>query len=312
MSQSTAKARAAPVTAVIVTYQSAHTIGRTLAAARRSYDEGLLDLVIVDNASGDATPQILRRESPWARIVLSERNNGFGRGCNIGFEHVTSPYTLFLNPDAVIEPDAIRKLVAFMEANPGAGIAGPAILCGDDGRDAVLQHCAPRPTPWTVVRDSIPLLRRQSGRMNIVPGSAPMRTGWVSGAVYMIRSALMRRLEGFDPRFFLYWEEIDLCERAANAGYETWAVGQAVASHIVGASSRSDGGRLGRTIAKHYFQSRYYYLVKHHGRLAATAAEVGEFALLGLESLLDGLRGRGLYRLRPRLKAMLLSMPDER
>lgn len=304
------RAAAKPVTAVIVTYQSARTIGRTLAAARRCYDEGLLDTVIVDNDSNDATREILKRESDWARIVLADRNYGFGRGCNIGFAHARSPYTIFLNPDAVIEADAICTLVAFMEDHPEVGITGPAILCGDDERNPVLQHTSPRPTPWTVVRDSIPFLRRRSRYVSIVPGSAPMRTGWVSGAVYLIRSELMRRLDGFDPRFFLYWEEIDFCERAAKAGSQTWAVGTAVARHVVGASSRGETTRVGSTIAKHYFQSRYYYMVKHHGWVAATTAEVVEFVLLGLESMLDALRGRGLYRLRPRLEAALLSMPQ--
>lgn len=300
-----------PVTAVIVTYRSAHTIGRTLAAVRRSYDEGLLDVVIVDNASSDATPQILRRERHWARIVFSGANNGFGRGCNIGFAYVRSPYTLFLNPDAVIEPDALRKLLVFMQTNPWVGIAGPAILCGDDERHPVLQHTGPCPTPWSVVRDAAPFLRRRSSAVGIVPGAAPMGTGWVCGAVLMIRSALMRRLEGFDPRFFLYWEEIDLCKRAAQAGFETWAVGKAVAGHIIGASSRG-APRLNSAVAKHYYQSRYYYMKKHHGRLAAIAAELGEFVLLSLESAADALRGRGLERLRPRLQAALLSLPDER
>jgi hypothetical protein len=65
-------------------------------------------------------------------------------------------------------------------------------------------------------------------------------------------------------------------------------------------------------VARHYYQSRYYYMAKHHGWLAATAAELAEFLLLGMESALDALRGRGLQRLRPRLQAAILSLPDER
>jgi hypothetical protein len=138
-----------------------------------------------------------------------------------------------------------------------------------------------------------------------------MRTGWVCGAILMIRTDLMRRLGGFDPRFFLYWEEVDLCRRAEYAGYENWVLGNALARHVVGASS-GNVPRFGTAVAKHYYQSRYYYMAKHHGWLAATAAELGEFVLLGIESALDALRGRGLERLRPRLQAALLSLPDER
>src|SRR2546426_12747088 len=78
---------ARPVTAVIVTYQSARTIGRTLAAARRGYDDNLLDTIIVDNDSTDGTRGIIAREADWGRVILADKNNGFGRGCNIGFAH---------------------------------------------------------------------------------------------------------------------------------------------------------------------------------------------------------------------------------
>jgi N-acetylglucosaminyl-diphospho-decaprenol L-rhamnosyltransferase len=211
-----------PVTAIIVTYQSARTLGRALAGARRCHDAGLLDLVVVDNASRDATREILAREAGWARVVLESANHGFGRGCNIGFGHVKSAYTLLLNPDAVIEPPALRTMLEFMDERPDAGIVGPATLCGSDEQ---LQPTGPYPTPWSTVREALPLLRRRSSAVAIVPGAAPLRTGWVCGAVLMIRSALMRELRGFDPRFFLYWEEIDLCRRAEQAGYENWVLG---------------------------------------------------------------------------------------
>ena len=303
-------ASAKPVTAVIVTYQSARTIASTLAAARRCYDEQVLDAVIVDNNSTDATREIIGREAAWARLVFSDRNKGFGRGCNIGFAHVTSPYTIFINPDALVEPEAIRTMLRFMEQHPGAGIVGPAMHCGEYDGETVLQHTGDRATPWTILRSSLPFLRGRSNSWQIVPGSAATRTGWVAGAVLMIRTDLMRRLHGFDPRFFLYWEETDLCKRAEDMGFETWALGTAVARHVVGASSPLDDTYFGSAIAKHYLQSRYYYMVKHHGRLAATIAEIGEFVLLGMRSLVDVARGRGLRQLRPRLQASLLSMPE--
>jgi N-acetylglucosaminyl-diphospho-decaprenol L-rhamnosyltransferase len=302
-------------TAVIVTYQSARTIGRTLAAARRCRDAQLLDTVVVDNRSSDATREILEREAAWARVVLADGNHGFGRGCNLGFAQVATPYTLFLNPDAVIEPPALAAMLHFMERTPGAGIVGPAIVCGDEQVSA-LQHTGPCPTPWTMLRDATPFLRRRSALVAIVPGSPPMRTGWINGAALMIRTALMRELGGFDPRFFLYWEETDLCKRVLDRGFEIWALGAALAHHVVGESSRSAPRRMGRVLARHYFESRYYYMAKHYGCALATLAELAEFALQAIDSLADAARGRSSGRLRPRLQAPLLSMParfsDER
>lgn len=303
-------APARPVTAVIVTYQSERTIGQALEAARRCYDAQLLDLVIVDNNSTDTTREIIEREARWARRVLRGRNNGFGRGCNIGFKGVTSPYTIFINPDAVVEPEAIGTMLQFMEQYLKIGIVGPAIIEAENGGNTELQDTGQRPTPWTILRHAMPFLGGSSISWAIVPGSAPARTGWVCGAVFMIRTELLKRLNGFDPRFFLYWEETDVCKRAEEAGFETWTVGTALAHHVGGASSSPDDTRIGGCIAKHYFQSRYYYMVKHHGMLAATVAELGEFVLLAMRSVVDVARGRGLYRLQPRLQAPLLSQPE--
>jgi N-acetylglucosaminyl-diphospho-decaprenol L-rhamnosyltransferase len=302
---------AKPVTAVIVSYQSAQTIGRTLAAARRCYDAQLLDTIVVDNRSTDTTCEIVAREAPWARLVRTMQNSGFGRGCNLGFAQVTTPYTLFINPDAVVEPAAIRTMLQFMEENPRAGIVGPAIVEGADEGRSELQVTGPRPTPWMILRSAMPLLKRRSISWPIVPGSAPVRTGWVCGAVFMIRTDLMHRLGGFDPRFFLYWEEMDLCQRTEVAGFQTWALGSALAHHVGGASSSPDATRIFGCIPRHYYQSRYYYMIKHHGRLAATIAEVGEFMLLGLGTLVDVVRGCGLARIRPRMQVPLLSQPEQ-
>ena len=301
---------AKPATAVIVTYQSARTIGRTLVAMRRCHEANLLDVVIVDNNSADATREIIKGQSDWARIVFEAQNHGFGRACNIGFTQVATPYTIFINPDAVVEPDAIRTMLQFMEQRPRAGIVGPAIVEGEINKTGELQVTGERPTPAKILRAALPFGKYHTISRPIVPGSAPFRTGWVCGAVFMIRTELMRQLNGFDPRFFLYWEETDLCKRAEDAGFETWALGTAIASHVGGASSSPDDTRINGCIARHYFQSRYYYMVKHHGRLMATTAEIAEFLLLGIRSLFDCARGRGLYRLRPRLQAPLLSLPE--
>lgn len=300
-----------PITAIVVTYQSAQTINPMLNAARRCYEENLLDVIIVDNNSTDATPELLKCEENWVNLVLTKKNNGYGRSNNIGFTMVTSPYTIFINPDAVVEPQAIRTMMQFMEQHPKVGIVGPALVEGDAISGIELQVTGLRPTPLTILRRELPFLSSQSISWPIMPGTEPFRTGWVCGAVFMIRTDLMKRLNGFDPRFFLYWEEIDLCKRADEIGFETWALGSALAHHIGGASSILDNTRIGGCISKHYFQSRYYYMVKHHGWLKATIAEVGEAILLILRSILDVSQGRGLHRLRPRLQASLLSMPEE-
>ena len=301
-----------PVTAVVVTYQSTGTIESALAALHRGHEAGLIDCIIVDNGSNDGTIEVLERARTWATVVLTGCNNGFGRGCNIGFELARSPYVIFVNPDAVVEPAAVQTLLKFLDDHPEAGIAGPAIVEGEGRGATELQVTGMRLTPTIQVRAALPFLPHPRLSHPIEPGSPSTPTGWVCGAVLMIRTPLMRELGGFDPRFFLYWEETDLCKRAEDAGAGTWAVGAAVAHHVGGASSAADDTRVAGCIAKHYYQSRYYYMVKHHGVLQASSAELVEYGLLCLRTLGDLIRGRGARRIRPRLQAAMWTLPEHR
>jgi hypothetical protein len=283
-----------------------------LVEARRCHDQGLLDLVIVDNNSTDGTRQVIEREASWAQHCFTGVNNGFGRGSNIGLAHVRTPYTILINPDAILTPEALRTMLGFMESHPRAGIIGPAIVQGKINEPLGLQETGPRQTPWLILRNALPFQKFFPPlSWPIVPGTAPVRTEWVCGAVLMIRTDLMRRLGGFDPRFFLYWEETDLCRRAEDLGFETWAVGSASARHIGGASSAADDRKIDDCVAAHFYRSRYYYMVKNHGVIAAFTAELGEFVLLGLNTVIDVLSGRGARRIRPRLQAPLFSKPAE-
>jgi GT2 family glycosyltransferase len=109
----------------------------------------------------------------------------------------------------------------------------------------------------------------------------------------LLRREVFQRLGGFDPRFFLYFEETDLLRRMRDAGFEVWAVSPALALHAGHSSaSKTTVPMVNGCIAEHYFRSRFYYLRKHHGLAAATAAELGELALLSLGHLWRRVQGR--------------------
>ncbi len=296
------------VTIIIITYNSRAIVGGALEAAIRSRQRGLAEIIVVDNASADGTADYVRSEFPAATPIESGGNLGYGRGCNIGLRHATTPYVLFQNPDSVLEPDELEKLVRFLDERPAAALVAPAIVEG--GGD--LQNAGRLPTPINVLAIAAGWRIWGDRRRPIKPGEEPFQTDWLGGALLMGRRELLLQVGGFDPRFFLYFEETDLCKRVGGHGHQLWAVGQAVARHQVHASARSTGKLLvGGCIAEHYYKSRFYYLVKHHGWLPAMAAETGEWALLALRRVWYALCRRSSNDLSARFRSPFLTLPPE-
>jgi GT2 family glycosyltransferase len=293
------------VTAVVVTYRSERTIGRTLDSLRRSWERGFLDCVVVDNVSRDRTLEIVRRDHPWARVVETGANVGYGRGCNAGLAVVATPYVLFMNADACIEPEAVETLVGLLESRPEAGMVAPAIVeAGNHQAAGVLT------SPWTIVATAAGLPLASLRRREIVPGGPPFRTDWLCGALLATRTALVRDMGGFDDRIFLYFEETDLCRRMLLRGLDLWADGRAVAHHDGGASAVQARRAIhAGCISEHYFRSRYHYLVKHWGRAVAMGTETAEVTLLSLRWAWKRLRAQSAADVVARLRRPIMRLP---
>jgi N-acetylglucosaminyl-diphospho-decaprenol L-rhamnosyltransferase len=292
-----------PVTVVTVTYNSQSTIGPWLDALEPAVRAGVCECVVIDNNSTDSTPAVLRERGSWARVWLTGQNVGFGRGCNMGLGLSRTRYTLFLNPDGHIGPEGLRAMADFMDAHPSAAICTPAIVEPDDG----LQFVGSRTTPALLLREAF---AGATPRRRVRPGEAPFRTDWVCGAAMFVRTEAVRALGGFDPRFFLYFEETDLCKRAEEAGHEIWAVGQAVAHHTNAVSAKTSKRRMYTDcIAEFYFQSRFYFLVKHWGWPTAAATEVLECAAMAVRCGVMVLRGKDPGGFPTRWASPMLSQP---
>lgn len=272
----------ASVTAVIVTYQSRRTIGAALDTLREAHDAGFADCVVVDNVSDDGTADFVAQTYPWVRLIRSPSNIGFGRGCNLGVASVSTPYVLLLNPDAAMKFDSIGLMHEFFEHHPGCSMVAPAII----ESDLSLQDAGLMLTPATLLRSVFRMGNPFPDRRSIVPGGEPFRTTWICGAVMLMRTTQYRSLGGFDPRFFLYFEETDLCRRFIQNGGEIWTVGQAIAHHIGGASARSEEESMeSNCIAEHFYRSRFYFLAKHYGRLTAVFLETLDAVSHGIRRL---------------------------
>jgi N-acetylglucosaminyl-diphospho-decaprenol L-rhamnosyltransferase len=295
------------VTVIIVTYQSRKTIGYTLDTLKKAYDNRFASVVVIDNASMDGTADIIEENYPWVILVRNKGNIGFGKGCNSGFKHVITPYMMFLNPDAVIDKKSLKTLIDFMEQSPNAGMCGP-ILKDSSGERRFTNIL---PTPWNIIFKPVFSRWISRGKRHILLGDETAKTEWLFGACMLLRKEVFKNIGGFDPRFFLYFEETDLSLRIRQSGWEIWIVGGAICEHVNAASAKeTEAHMIGDTISEHYFKSRLYYLVKHFGWFWAISAEVGEIMFMSFRAVLDLARGRLYKELYYRLHAPILKLPS--
>ena len=273
---------------VVVNYRTADLVIDCLASL---HEPGAMPagtrVVIVDGASGDGSSTRLAeaiKANEWSQrvtLLALDVNGGFAYGNNRGLEKLHSlygepDYVLFLNPDTVVRNAALRELVAFMDRTPGAGIAGSLL----EDHDETPQACAFRFPGAIAELESearVGALSRLTIRWRVLAdvGKEPVRVDWVSGASMIVRSQVLREVGVFDEAYFLYYEEVDLCMRAAKAGWSCHHVPQSRVVHLVGRST----GVTSRNVAlprrpAYWFQSRNRYFLKHYGKNYRVLADI--------------------------------------
>lgn len=266
-----------------MTLQSAEAALREMAGIRGA-------ITIVDNDSGDGSFETMQAEVAargWdrgpvpVRVLQSGRNGGFGAGNNFGIKAglpggARPDYVYILNSDAFPDPGAIRALLDHLEQHPATGFAG-SYIHGPDG--------APHRTAFRFpsVASELEGAARfgpisRALRRHIVARPIPeetTRVDWLAGASLMMRQDVLDRIGGFDEVFFLYFEETDLCLRAARAGWPTDYVRQSEVTHI---GSVSTGMKTWLRIPRFWLDSRRHYFTKNHGYAYAALATLAHVA----------------------------------
>jgi GT2 family glycosyltransferase len=279
------------VSVVIVHYR---TPEQTVAAAR-SVAAGSpgAEIVVVDNASGDAVGSRLMQEVPRARLVTEPENRGYAAGCNRGARETTGRFLLFLNSDAAAAPGAVQALTAALESDPLAGAAGPRLVNPDGSLQASIQRL---PTAWRIFCESSGLAALAGGR-GFLRGhtrtredhTRPHEVEAFKGAALMVRRTSFEEAGGFDEHFFLYAEETDLLARLARRGWRILFEPRASVMHL-------GGGSGGDELFGYLHAGLRRYVRKHHGRAAAgiTSAvlSIGAAARYALALLTPGEAGR--------------------
>ena len=256
-----------------------------------------VEVLIVDNHSNDGSPEMVETEFPWVRLIRSDKNLGFGVANNAALQHAQGRYFVLLNSDAFFEPGALALAINHMDANPGCGLGGGLLV----GRDGSWQPSARRFN--SILGDAIVM----SGLAARYPKSRIFgdfdRTwadpkeatsiDWVPGAFSIIRPEALRRSGFFDPTFFLYYEEVDLCRRIKQSGYSIWYWPDIRIVHLGGESSRQlkslEFSSRAAQVVLWRMRSTLLYYRKHHGFKAFLAkwSEIIFYRLTILRNLLS-------------------------
>lgn len=259
------------VSAVIVTHNSAEVIEPCLKSVGRARE-----VIVVDNASADATVETVEGLNRQAAIVTISDNLGFGAAANEGLRRASGEFVLLINPDAALEEGALETLVATADAYKKAGILAPRLIGPEGGTER--SHDAS-----LFARENMPRKRSDPAP------EGETSCDFLSGAVMLLRKEAVDAVGGFDPEIFLYYEDDDLCMRLREKGWSLVLVPQAAAQHIGGASEPWSLAYHWRG-NWHMGWSRLYLERKHRGPEALRKEALRAIARYTGKSLLNLLR----------------------
>jgi GT2 family glycosyltransferase len=263
------------ISVVVVNYNTAHLLSELFAALEASRGPLKLQVIVVDNASRDGSGDILRTTYSTVELIQNQTNVGFGRANNQALPRIRGRYVLLLNTDAFMAPDTLQTTLNFMEAHPRCGVLGVKLV----GRDGALQpSCRFFPTPWNVFLARTGLDRFFPGTRLVDDMSwdhASVREcDWVPGCYYLVRREVIERVGLFDPRYFLYYEEVDHCRRVRQHNWSVVYYPFTEVVHIGGESAATQGPltSAGRQISRFQTESQLLYFRKHYGVTGVVAA----------------------------------------
>ena len=272
------------ISTIVVNYNAGHELQLALRSVEADCARIAWEAVVVDNASTDGSAAVVET-FPQATLIRNATNVGFGRAVNQAVASSKAPLLLMMNPDCQLAPGAMATLRAALDADPACAIVGPRIL---DPDGAVQGSARGDPDMLTglfgrtgALRNLLPFL--PVARRNVVveeavrSGSSSVVVDWLSGACLLVRREAFLAAGGFDERFFMYWEDADLCRRLRGEGHSIRYVPGATAVHKVGQSSRT----ARRSSIRAFHQSAYLYYATHVAPGALNPRRLVARALLG-------------------------------
>ncbi|MGE5430946.1 MAG: glycosyltransferase [Syntrophomonadaceae bacterium] len=249
---------------IIVNFNVKEFLQNLLSSILKSTGRLSTEIIVIDNASDDGSVEIIREKFPSVKLIASEKNLGFGRANNLGLEISKGKFILLINPDTIVQEDTFQKLIAFFEKTPEAGLAGCKVL----NSDGTLQLACRRsfPGPWTSFTKVTGLGKifpksRLFARYNMtyLDENQTYEVDAISGAFMMMRREVYEKVGGFDPQFFMYGEDLDLCYRIQKAGYKVYYLHETQIIHYKGESTK----RSSLDETRVFYEAMHLFVKKH-------------------------------------------------
>ncbi len=236
------------MTALVVSYNVRSYVLETLRAYYSTCGPSAA-AILVDNASTDGSADAVQEAYPQTKLIRLPQNLGFGRANNAGLEAVSSDFVLLLNPDVILGEGCVARLAEFLAAHPDAGAAGPRLERPDGRLDLAARRAFPSPLASFFRFAGLSRLFPNSPRFNRY-NLGNLSAGTVheidsgTAACLLVRRSALDKVGFFDPDFFMYGEDLDLCYRLKRAGWKIYFVPTATAVHVKGTSTRQASGSM--------------------------------------------------------------------
>lgn len=270
-----------------------NTRDQLLAALDTVFAEVPGQVVVVDNGSSDGSAEAVRERFPEVQVIVRTDNPGYGAGANQGIAACRAPFVLALNSDALLRPGTLAALSSYLEDHPRAGVVGPRLV----NPDGTLQHsCFPFLGSFQMIVEKSPLGRllarvppvRERWLLRWSSHDRPRVVPWLLGAALAFRREAFDQVSGFDGSFFMYGDEVDLCWRLREAGWECHFAPVATVMHVGGVSTAAVRAEM--ELRRIDSSRRFYRLHYSRGHVAALEAMIR--AAMAARWLRDTLRLR--------------------
>lgn len=247
------------ISIILVNYNGADVLTDCLNSVEKFIPRYNYEIIIVDNDSQDNSIDIIENKFPNIKLIKLSKNIGFGSGNNAGAKVAKGEFLFLLNTDTIITSNILPHLIDLMEENPEVGIIGPKLLFPDGSFQISF-------SPKISIKGEIEAKKLHSyaqspAKLNLLENNFQQikEVDIVVGAAFFIRADLFHSLGGFDEKFFMYFEESDLCQRVKNAGYKVLYTPEVSLIHIRGHSVN----KIANKMAVEYRHSQIYYYQKH-------------------------------------------------